>query len=260
MKFDGRPLGDATAFIVRTSRGPLLLTNRHNFTGRHQDTGDLISTTGGIPNEVTIFHNAQDRLGSWVPRTESLLSSEQPLWLEHPTLGSSADFVALPLTSLVGVAVYPYDPARPGPLILVEPSDVVSVVGFPFGKSTGGKFAIWATGFVASEIEIPSDPTFLIDCRSRQGQSGSPVIAYRSAGMIPHTGGINITGAPSTRFIGIYSGRINRESDLGIVWKARVIDELVKHYESLASPSTFAHRSGQIPVYVRPTYRQIPVP
>ncbi len=29
------------------------------------------------------------------------------------------------------------------------------------------------------------------------------------------------------RFLGIYSGRINEESDLGIVWKATALSELV---------------------------------
>lgn len=31
----------------------------------------------------------------------------------------------------------------------------------------------------------------------------------------------------SWRFIGIYSGRINSESDLGLVWKASAIQQLV---------------------------------
>ena len=32
---------------------------------------------------------------------------------------------------------------------------------------------------------------------------------------------------PVFRFLGIYSGRINLESDLGIVWKASAIAELL---------------------------------
>jgi hypothetical protein len=30
-----------------------------------------------------------------------------------------------------------------------------------------------------------------------------------------------------TRFLGIYSGRLNAQSDLGFVWKASVVQELV---------------------------------
>lgn len=33
---------------------------------------------------------------------------------------------------------------------------------------------------------------------------------------------------PVYKFLGIYSGRINSESDLGIVWKASAIKELVQ--------------------------------
>jgi hypothetical protein len=106
----------------------------------------------------------------------------------------------------------------------------VSVVGFPFGKTGGGSLGIWATGFMASEPSVDYDglPVFLIDCRSRQGQSGSPVIAYRSGGMVAMAdGGSAAFSGAVCRFLGIYSGRINAESDLGIVWKASAIKELV---------------------------------
>jgi hypothetical protein len=33
---------------------------------------------------------------------------------------------------------------------------------------------------------------------------------------------------PVARFIGIYSGRINDQSDIGIVWKAAAIRQLTK--------------------------------
>lgn len=35
-------------------------------------------------------------------------------------------------------------------------------------------------------------------------------------------------GGPVSKLIGIYSGRINSESDLGIVWKTSAILELVR--------------------------------
>jgi hypothetical protein len=94
----------------------------------------------------------------------------------------------------------------------------------------GGSLAIWATGFMATEPEIDynNQPTFLIDCSARPGQSGSAVIAHRNGGMVAIEGGgtAAFSGAV-TRFLGIYSGRINEQSDLGIVWKASSIKELV---------------------------------
>jgi hypothetical protein len=114
--------------------------------------------------------------------------------------------------------------------IAVGPSEVVSVVGFPFGITGGGMFGVWATGFVATEPDIDHEnlPVVLIDCRSRPGQSGSPVIAHRSGGSVTMASGTTrIGGGPVTRLLGMYSGRIHPESDLGTVWKVRALHELV---------------------------------
>lgn len=230
MRFNEQPLATGTAFVVKAGSGSFLLTNRHNVTGRHQDTNAPLSPTGGLPNTITILHNRRAKLGEWVPRSEPLYWNDAPRWHEHPTLGSRADFVAIPLTDLNDVEQYPYDLSNLGPDILVGPADAVSVIGFPFAITAGGACGVWATGFLASEpaIDFNGLPIQLIDCRSRQGQSGSPVIAYRSGGMVAMVGGGSAAfGGPVWRFIGIYSGRINAESDLGIVWKASAIQELI---------------------------------
>lgn len=85
---------------------------------------------------------------------------------------------------------------------------------------------------------------FLIDCRTREGQSGSAVIAYRSAGVVSEKiGTLTVHEEPVTRFLGIYSGRINRDSDIGIVWKAKAIRELI---ESVPANVGSAVTAGQI--------------
>lgn len=231
MQFNGQALATGTAFVVQTAKGPYLITNRHNVTGRNQDTGQPLSKTGGIPNQLVIVHNQKGKLGNWVRRLEPLEVNSGPRWVEHPTLGPRADFVALKLTALDDVELYPHDLASgAGPEIHVGPADTVSVVGFPFGLAAGGALAVWATGFVASEPDVNFNdlPILLIDCRSRQGQSGSPVLAYRSGGAVATTdGNTSIFTGPVQRLMGIYSGRVNPESDLGFVWKAPAIRELV---------------------------------
>ena len=225
MQFNGQPLSTGTAFVVQAASGPHLITNRHNVTGRHQETNAPLSSTGGIPTDVVVIHNRQGQLGQWVARPEPLYAAALPRWREHPVLGSNADFVALPLSNLTDVDLHPYDPGNVGP------ADSVSVIGFPFGMTAGGAFGVWATGFLASEPDVDFNnlPIQLIDCRSRQGQSGSPVIAYRSGGLVGMVGGgASAFGAPVWKFIGIYSGRINSESDIGIVWKASAIQQLVQ--------------------------------
>jgi len=52
-------------------------------------------------------------------------------------LGVRADFVALPLTQLNDVQLYPYTLGVGDPAILIAPAEVVSVVGFPFGITAG---------------------------------------------------------------------------------------------------------------------------
>jgi hypothetical protein len=232
MRFDGQLLSTGTAFVSKSSKGPVLITNRHNLTGRHQETKELLSTKGGIPNEIVIAHNKKGSFGQWINVIEPILDNDNnPLWIEHPTLKCKADFVALQLTKLQDVELYPYDLNNTGPGILMGPADTLSVVGFPFGLQVGGSLAVWATGFMASEPDIDFDdlPIFLIDCRSRQGQSGSAVIAYRSGGAVAMEDSSTalFCGESVTKFLGIYSGRINAESDLGRVWKASAIKELV---------------------------------
>lgn len=236
MSVNGNVLSTGTGFVANTSKGPVLVTNRHNLTGRHQSTGQPLSPTGGVPDTVTIVHNGQTTASGhqWVTRQE-LLSDHQgnPRWIEHPTLGVQADFVALPLTNLTGVTTHVYDPKNPGAPIAVTPGDIVSVIGFPFGITGGAAFAIWATGFIATEPDVPWNgmPMFLVDCRSRPGQSGSPVVAFRNGGLVPTlpigSGNASAFNGPVSRFMGIYSGRINDQSDLGMVWTAAAVAQLI---------------------------------
>jgi hypothetical protein len=231
MRFSGQSLATGSGFVADSPRGPVLITNRHNLSGRSCETGKPLSSTGGIPNEVVILHNQKAKLGHWIPMIQPLLAADgSPLWHEHPRLKDKGDFVALPLTQLNDVELFKYSMTDTGPDVMLAPSDCVSVVGFPFGLTGGGCLAIWATGFLATELDVDQfgQPVVLVDCRARQGQSGSAVIAHRNGGMVAmRDGGSSAFSGPVTKFIGIYSGRINSESDLGIVWKASAIKELL---------------------------------
>jgi hypothetical protein len=69
---------------------------------------------------------------------------------------------------------------------------------------------------------------FLVDSRTRRGQSGAPVFWYSSHGMIPVQGGWILNGMnPPMSLLGIYSVRINEASDFGRVFKFRVIRETI---------------------------------
>lgn len=226
-------VSSGTAFtIVTPQQQPYLLTNRHIVANQQLETGSPYIDSKSIPNYIIIYHNKKNNRGYWVQRKEYLYTDNgTPQWIEHPSLGNKADFVALKLYNIDDIHVYPYDPIDIDTGIHIGPSKPASVIGFPFGKSAGG-LAIWATGFLASEQQVDYNglPIQLIDCRSRPGQSGSPVIAYYSPNTpIPlENGSTTMHPYPRLRFIGIYSGRIHNESDLGVVWKAKAIAELIE--------------------------------
>jgi len=247
MRFDSTELSTGTGFIVETAIGPSLVTNRHNVTGKDQNTGEHLSSSLAEPNKIAIHHLQEHGSGTfnpvWIERIERLHRNDgSPRWIEHPTLGAKADFVLLPLEQTEGISLHPYD-LEAGSNISVGPAETVSVIGFPFGKSAGGRFGIWATGFLASEPDIDYDqlPLLLIDCRTRPGQSGSPVIAFRTGSVPRVNGGVGISTGPTFRFIGIYSGRINKDSDIGIVWKAKAILALIKSLDPKPVRFNYGH-------------------
>ena len=230
MLANGHTIACGTAFVANSSSGSsFLLTNRHNVTGRHQDTGELLcKRSGAIPDTLAVWHNSYEYLGHFVRVDMPLFDGGTPQWIEHPVLQENADIVAFPLATCQNIALYPYQTEYYAHMH-VEPAQAVSVVGFPFGLRTGSSFAVWATGFVASEPEIDHGGrrVFLIDCRTRTGQSGSPVIRYQNGGgLITHENGPEVI-SPVCRLLGMYSGRINDDSDLGVVWKTSVIAELL---------------------------------
>jgi len=229
--FESQKLASATGFIVKIASGYALITNRHVITGRNNITGELLDPqTASVPKEIMITHlDSKCSPGTgWTKTTEPLYKANSPLWIEHPRLHEKADIVALKLTEIKGVQFSPYDINDNNNFIL-KPTDIVSVVGFPFGLCVNEGLAIWATGFIASDPEVNynKEPVFLIDCRSRSGQSGSPVIAQRNKGHSYVTRSGIYYDKLHTEFLGIYSGRINRDSDIGMVWKASAIQELI---------------------------------
>lgn len=241
MFFGETLLSSGTAFLVAQDRNShyCLVTNRHNVTGRHQDTGKCISPHAAVPDSIKIYFHKNEELGEWLKIKLPLYRDDgTPYWFEHSTLGDKVDAVAMNLSWGSDVQKFPYYLAasldRHG--IYVGPADTVSVIGFPFGASAAGKFPIWATGFLAQDLSLvnPENPSFLIDCRTRQGQSGSAVIAYRPGGYRKFVDGRMqsvLSADPTWEFLGIYSGRINAESDLGRVWHVSVIEDLFETAE-----------------------------
>ena len=224
-------LGTATGFVVERPRSRFLVTNWHVVAGRRPDTGAILSRSGAVPDEVIIMHNQAGALGTWIPRAEPVYDPDgAPRWREHPRHHRAVDVVALELTQLDGVEVYAHDPWGEGPGLAMGVTSALSIVGFPFGITGGGGLGIWVQGTVATEptLDFEGMPRFLIDSRTRPGQSGSPVLAYHAGGAAAmQDGSTAVFAGPLEQFIGVYSGRISDESDLGFVWKAAAVCDVV---------------------------------
>lgn len=108
MYFNEKHLSSGTGFLIRSNSGPVLITNRHNVTGRHNETGECLSKTKAVPNRIAISHHKKGELGSVTVKSEELYQNEEPLWIEHPDLGSKVDLVALKLTNLKDVEIHAY--------------------------------------------------------------------------------------------------------------------------------------------------------
>ena len=113
-------------------------------------------------------------------------------------------------------------------------ADEAFVIGYPFSDATYLQLPIWKRASIASEPDVDVDqlPKLLIDTATRPGLSGSPVIMQR-VGIHGMNGGEidkNTIIGRIRNFLGVYSGRIGADevkAQLGIVWKAHVIQEII---------------------------------
>ena len=220
-------LATGTGFVVIHDGQPFLVTNWYNVSGRHPDTDEPMHWSAGTPDAVVITTTRPTGLGNGPPGVSlSVTLNGRPLWREHPELARGVDVVTLPLTDLHNVQLYPYDLGPlPTELAIAVPQEL-SVVGFPFGLRVGGSLAVWVRGTIATEFEVDYEdrPMYLIDSRTRTGQSGSPVIFYSRDGLLPVEGGLSLGTTHTHHLLGIYAGRVNAESDLGRVFKTQIRD------------------------------------
>jgi hypothetical protein len=145
MKFEGTLLSTGTAFFAQLPNRPsFLITNRHNVTGRNQDTDKTISGTLAIPDTLTVSQNSKRELGHFSKVDIPLSIDGHPVWIEHPQLGAEADFVAIHIPDTNEHNIFPYV-IDPFAHLKITPSQRVAVIGFPFGLRSAVSFAIWVT-------------------------------------------------------------------------------------------------------------------
>lgn len=237
MLHKGECIGKGTGFVVISEGVPYVITNRHNLAGRRSDNDKILDDYDRVPDEIRMTLIANLAPLEWKALMVPLRNDAgDPRWFEHPFFGRRVDVVAL---SLRGVKNFYHD-YRLFPHQLTDefeplklrtmPTDPVSIIGFPYGKFSYGSLPIWSRGYIASELSLDYAglPTFLIDARTTFGQSGSPVIAYAPKGPATLADG-SVIDSPSeiTNLLGVYSGRISHGTDIGMVWRLHLIQEII---------------------------------
>jgi hypothetical protein len=258
-RFKGIDVGSATGFAYSTPDRSYLITNWHVVTGLHPDTRKPISVkTAAIPDELVVaVPFRQKEAGTtvvnvwWETWKVSLYKDvdyREPIWFEHPDHGPTVDVIAIPVKfQKENVAVISAnDSAR---LKLNSPALYpplnVYVLGYPLGIAGGLVLPIWKRATIANEPEFPLDglPKIYIDTATRKGMSGAPVFVDAvGTWMEEKPDGkrvMQLTGR-GRKFVGIYASRdgltTEFEAQLGIVWKAEAIEQVIAGRKRGASP------------------------
>jgi len=231
-------LANGTGFIYQHNEYHYLITNWHNITGINPITKKPLSIHAGRPDLINFpLQGGKKPFIKWKRFSLKLFEDDkmgEPNWLIHPVYKEKVDVAALEVKIPEEIFVYPinkqdFEDIKP------EVSDEIFILGFPYNLKGGGNFPIWKRGSIATEPDIDYEglPKILVDTASRRGMSGAPVI-YRRSGIHNFLNGQpkkdSIIGTIQG-FVGIYSGRILGETEweaqLGIVWKAQVIEEII---------------------------------
>jgi hypothetical protein len=230
--FNDIELASATAFTIEFNKTSYIVTNWHVVTGRNSDTNECLDKKyAAVPNKLRVRFHSKAGLGHWTTADVDLFDEAQKaLWQEHP-LGKKVDVVVIPLPAkvTVKVALFPLDLALAATDMLATPALPVSVIGYPLGLSAGESWPIWKTGHIASDPDLDFEagrPAFLIDATTRSGMSGSPVV-LRLDSYSKSDGTQVLAGGVTTKFMGIYSGRIHEMSEVGRVWRPFVLSEIL---------------------------------
>lgn len=228
----------ATGFIFSYNDKYYLITNWHNVTGRNPLTGEPLSDKhAGIPNIFSTYLRIKN--GNEQAQLEKIslyedMEMTQPKWLVHPVHREKVDVVAIELEIKKELIYSSINTSDFYNNIPPEIGDDCFIIGYPFEDSRHLGLPIWKRASIATEPTVNEDqlPKILVDTATRPGLSGSPVV-YQRTGVhnVKHRVLSDDCIIGRIRgFLGVYSGRIGIgeiHAQLGIVWKSKVIEEII---------------------------------
>lgn len=235
---DGQAVSTASGAFF--SHGPklYLITNWHNLSGLNPLTGNYLTDAASVPSSVRVVGRRMATESINVPHEFELQLAlpDGPLWFEHPSFGRAVDVAACEIPAESAIGLVPCNRQTVTFSVALASGDELFVLGYPIGISGGLNYPIWKRASIASEPYENLDglPKYLIDCGSRRGMSGAPVI-FRSHSHLSVDNKLAV-GHTAQLFYGIYSGRLPEVGDskfdpvfaqLGQVWKPSVVREIV---------------------------------
>jgi Trypsin-like peptidase domain len=248
MLYGQQELSTGSCFFWAHGERTYLVTNWHNLAGRNPLTDQLMSQTGAVPDRIVFgaFRKTspEDDRGFFELKYELVQvklcepDHSDPLWLEHPTYGRRVDIAAIDVTSAThGLQVTTANALESNAQLDPVASQDVFVVGYPFGLIANAPAPIWKRGSIALDPTFNPDglPKMLVDTATREGMSGSVVLARHiiiNRNYPKKDGSMSepVLFAKLDLVLGIYSGRHypdHEKAQLGIVWKRSAIEETV---------------------------------
>lgn len=263
-------ISTGTAFFYEHAGTWFLVTNWHNLSGKHFLTKESLSQSKRFPTYIEAHMSSYDAgsislpPGSFttVSRRVEIYKNYDPLWYEHPELGSSCDVIVLPFERPAHCPKEMHNAANliGKHKIPVRPGNIAFVIGFPKSISVGFGLPLWKAGYIASEpfynVKIGGTiapvgglsggtelPAFFVDTQTREGMSGAPVFAsyvgtwdlsdpYRpinpDSREFWERHDIALVGN-FMEFVGCYSGRVGKEEEgaaLGLCWREEVLEKI----------------------------------
>ncbi|MFC0102285.1 trypsin-like peptidase domain-containing protein [Sphingopyxis terrae] len=253
---DDIEISRSTGFIWSSDGQDFLITNWHCITGVNPLTGKSLSKTGARPNHLTMAL-ATTQFGVKFALDLPLYDAEgEALWMVHPTAGEQVDVVAIPIQG-------EFRSTEETKRSLAKPfneleskrheafvGDELMIVGFPRNLHIHGLPLFKRATFATEPNLYKDEPSFRhesshrqvwVDCATRQGMSGSPVIHVKRSTILRPLGSPQEYDdlLDSYSFYGIYSGRVvdpdedpriddQFAAQIGIVWPKPLIERIVK--------------------------------
>lgn len=240
-------MSTGTGFIYEDKDELFLITNGHNVTRTNPQQTRRIINSAAFPVKINIKARATsienpNMIGLTDFISVNLYDDDdftKPNWFVHPDKKYLIDVIAIPLIKKEKIPshlkFFPINNFSFDKKYGLEVADDLFILGYPFNLTGGAELPIWKRGTLASEPFIDMDklPKMFVDTATRSGMSGSPVIMQRIGihGMINGEFKDDSLIGRIRNFVGIYSGRIGADNEfkaqLGIVWKERVINEIL---------------------------------